>query len=112
MTEKTGITCDGCGATVSGGGKYVLVTFVAGSCPPYQSPKPDHHFCVLECLDLWRDREKRYAQIIAARSAKWRAEHPVSGPRDIYLPEALYSVWDVEARAEADRLFPKSAGRE
>ena len=116
------VTCDGCGADLTrrtntvdyrlvlssedkrgyGGGFYTDVLIR----PSIEQP---HHFCVLSCLDKWRDRQRHYDKLWAECHDKWVAErgtktHNVtSWPT---MPQTVRDTYDAEFKAAALALFP------
>jgi hypothetical protein len=117
------VTCDGCGHDLTVRTNSVDYRLVLGSesKPGYGSgaytdmmiyPPIDrtHHFCNLQCLDHWRDREHHYEKAYRDRSEAWRAPrttvHP-GGSRSYPSPPAeLSDAWEAESRAAALAAFP------
>lgn len=75
--------------------------------PPIARP---HHFCGLDCLDLWRDRERHYNARMRERYDAWAEEHgtKVDGRGLSYPspPTETQEIWKAESREAALRALP------
>jgi hypothetical protein len=120
-TEK--VKCDGCGADLTvrtniedyrlvlaseskpgyGAGVYTCM----GAYPPVERA---HHFCGLDCLDLWSDRRRLRAKLRGERLDQWREEHGTRKDGRIFSwpgpPRDVSATWDSEAHAAALAAFP------
>lgn len=123
------VTCDSCGKdlTVRTNSVDYRLVLKSESKPGYGPgfytdmgiyPPVDriYHFCALKCLDHWRDHERLYAKLRAAKSDAWAEEHGTvvgtagldNRPLRSYPcpPEDVLKAWEAECRAEASATFP------
>lgn len=117
------ITCDGCGADLTTRCNSVDYRLVLGSesKPGYGPgvytdmmiyPPIDrtHHFCIMSCLDLWRDREKYASNLWQEWWTEWKADHGTKheGGMTFYPepPKDLRDTCDAEFKAAALVAFP------
>lgn len=120
--KTTKIICDGCGSDVkttrniedyrlsliverkSGYGTGVYTAMYA-----YPAIKHDCHFCDLDCLDLWRAREKRYADLLSSDYNAWTATHSTQhAGYSTHTPPSddMRNAWKEDARKRANEEFP------
>lgn len=116
------VTCDGCGHDLTTRWNSVDYRLVlaseskpsngAGSCADmmiYPSIERPHHFCRLDCLDLWRDREKHCSKLWSAWWGRWKAEYGTDDGRLSSCPQPPRDVLDaceLEFKADALSAFP------
>lgn len=119
------VTCDGCDSdltTRTNSEDYRLVLANeskpgSGSgfytCMPISpSLRRSHHFCDLNCLDHWRDRELLYGELLSKKAIEWREQKGTREHAGAFsypdVPPEIKETWLSECRAAANEKFPLS----
>ena len=124
--KTTEIKCDGCGGDLTSTGNMVDYRLalnveskpLRGNFATAMSISPplerDHHFCGVQCLDHWRDRERLYVKQMQERIDAYIDTHGKRTEFGHSYPtpsQEMRTAWSYEARAVADAAFPFAHGK-